>query len=118
MAGNGREFGGAGQLRHSSASWNLIALKNKGDPMMGPLSAVERTARPSFRWDDAKRRCLTAPDQAGGVGSIDALLRARIRQSAKAPIRPQTTLSEAEGSAPCHQPLTTKPAAPNTFMPW
>jgi hypothetical protein len=29
----------------------------------------------------------------------------------------QMTLRLAEGIAPCHQPLTTNPAAPTTFMP-
>jgi hypothetical protein len=27
-------------------------------------------------------------------------------------------LSDADGMAPCHQPLTMKPAAPTTFIPW
>jgi hypothetical protein len=30
----------------------------------------------------------------------------------------QTMLRAAEGTAPCHQPLTMKPAAPATFIPW
>ena len=30
----------------------------------------------------------------------------------------QTMLSEAEGIAPCHQPLITKPAAPTRFIHW
>jgi len=36
--------------------------------------------------------------------------------SATVPIIIQMTLSTAEGSAPCHQPLTMKPAAPATFI--
>jgi hypothetical protein len=38
--------------------------------------------------------------------------------SATAPISAHTTLSEADGTARCHQPLTTKPAAPMTFIAW
>ena len=48
---------------------------------------------------------------------MDALL-FLIRHSATAPISSQITLSTAEGIAPCHQPLITKPIAPTMFMPW
>ncbi len=41
-----------------------------------------------------------------------------MRQSAKPPISIHITLSDADGMAPCHQPLTMKPAAPTTFIPW
>jgi hypothetical protein len=41
-----------------------------------------------------------------------------IRHSAIAPIIIQITFNAAEGIAPCHQPLTMKPAAPATFMAW
>src|SRR5690242_11627647 len=40
------------------------------------------------------------------------------RHNATAAISIQTTLSEADGSARCAQPLTTKPAAPNKFIHW
>jgi hypothetical protein len=30
----------------------------------------------------------------------------------------QTMFNEAEGMAPCHQPLITKPAAPIKFIHW
>ena len=30
----------------------------------------------------------------------------------------QTMFNEAEGIAPCHQPFTTKPAAPTRFIHW
>jgi hypothetical protein len=39
-----------------------------------------------------------------------------IRHNAMPPISIQMTLSTADGNAPCHQPLTMKPAAPATFM--
>jgi hypothetical protein len=29
-----------------------------------------------------------------------------------------STLSAADGQAPCHQPLMTKPAAPTMFITW
>ena len=41
----------------------------------------------------------------------------KIRQDANTPIMNHKTLSAADGSAPCHQPLITKPDAPTTFMP-
>ena len=33
-------------------------------------------------------------------------------------MRNQITLSEADGRALCHQPLTTNPAAPARFIAW
>lgn len=41
-----------------------------------------------------------------------------MRASAIAPISIQMTFKVADGSAPCHQPLTMKPAAPTTFIAW
>jgi hypothetical protein len=41
-----------------------------------------------------------------------------IRHDAIAPMSSHNMLSTAEGSAPCHQPLMMKPAAPNTFISW
>ena len=51
------------------------------------------------------------------VDEVGALL-FRIRHNATAPISSHTTFNDAEGMAPCHQPLITKPAAPTMFMPW
>ena len=52
------------------------------------------------------------------MAEVDDLRFARIRHSATPPISIQMTLSTADGSAPCHQPLTMKPAAPPTFIAW
>jgi hypothetical protein len=52
------------------------------------------------------------------VAEVDEALRWWIRHRARTPIIIQITFNEAEGSAPCHQPLTMKPAAPTTFIAW
>ena len=51
------------------------------------------------------------------MAEVVEFLRSHIRHEAQAPISSQTTFNVADGSAPCHQPLTAKPAAPTTFMP-
>ena len=50
------------------------------------------------------------------MAEVDQPLRL-IRHRAATPISNQITFSEAEGKAPCHQPLTMKPAAPTIFIP-
>lgn len=52
------------------------------------------------------------------VAEVDDPLRIHIRHKAQAPISSQITFNVADGKAPCHQPLTMKPAAPATFIPW
>src|SRR5206468_11467833 len=52
------------------------------------------------------------------MAEVDDPLAFKIRHDAIAPISSQMTLSAAEGTARCHQPLIAKPAAPNTFMAW
>lgn len=75
-----------------------------GGGLARPIVA-DRGRRQAFVGDHA------AFDQ---VAEVDDL---RIRHRATNPIIIQITLSTAEGSAPCHQLLTMKPAAPTTFMP-
>ena len=41
-----------------------------------------------------------------------------MRHSEKAAMAIHTTLSDAEGNAPCQAPLTMNPAAPNRFIHW
>src|SRR5215218_9135070 len=50
------------------------------------------------------------------MAEVDDPLFFKIRHDAKAPINSHNTLSAADGMAPCHQPLTTKPAAPTMLM--
>src|SRR3954471_4033957 len=52
------------------------------------------------------------------MAEVDDPLFFKICHDAIAPISSHSTLSAAEGKAPCHQPLMIKPAAPTTFMPW
>ena len=52
------------------------------------------------------------------VTEVDELFRDLMRHKAQAPISSQITFKDADGMAPCHQPLTANPAAPTTFMPW
>ena len=65
-----------------------------------PLQSIERL---SARLGD---RALV------GAGTV-----LKPHHDAIAPINSHSTLSDAEGIAPCHQPLMTKPAAPTTFIP-
>src|SRR5439155_12277419 len=52
------------------------------------------------------------------MAEVDDPLLFKIRHDANAPIISHRTFNAADGKAPCHQPLITKPAAPTTFMPW
>src|SRR6185369_6983112 len=51
------------------------------------------------------------------MAEVDDPLFFSIRHDATAPMSSHSTFNAADGSAPCHQPLTTNPAAPTTFMP-
>jgi hypothetical protein len=51
------------------------------------------------------------------MGEVDERL-CHIRHREKAAMNIQTMFNEAEGIAPCHQPLITKPAAPTRFIHW
>ena len=64
----------------------------------------------SCRWNDEERHVELGE-------TADSARRLHIRHKAHAPISSQITLRLAEGKAPCHQPLTAKPAAPATFIP-
>ena len=52
------------------------------------------------------------------VAEVDELLLFHIVHNVPAANSSQTTLSVADGRAPCHQPLTAKPAAPMRFIHW
>src|SRR4051794_11663251 len=50
------------------------------------------------------------------MAEVDDPLFFKIRHEANTPIPSHRMLSTADGRARCHQPLTTKPAAPRTFI--
>ena len=52
------------------------------------------------------------------MAEVDERFLFHIPHNATAAIAIQTTFSEADGSAPCHQPLSVKPAAPRKFIHW
>jgi len=53
-----------------------------------------------------------------GVAEVDEPLLFHNVHNVPAANSAQTRLSVADGSAPCHQPLITKPAAPTRFIHW
>src|SRR3546814_3581112 len=112
------------------------------DPFRGAMErAVERGAGIGYHVDAAdleggaviveRRRRLARPIVAddgtgqalvGGHARLDHMAEVDeplflIRHKATAPISIQITFSDAEGKAPCHKPLTMKPAAPATYIP-
>ena len=52
------------------------------------------------------------------MAEVDDPFLFHIRHDAMAAMSSQTTFSVVEGNAPCHQPLTMNPAAPNRFIHW